>query len=162
MSESGPANFTGEWIDNMHTRFKKTTSCFTEDDASFTPKPELYTVAAHIAHVADSIEWFIEPAFEGKPFNMDFEAMAAKAIGVKSLAAAFEWLDRAFESLKKHAGAVTPDQMDKALYATDSPIMPGATLPQILSVIEDHTAHHRGSLAVYARLLGKVPPMHYM
>ncbi len=25
-----------------------------------------------------------------------------------------------------------------------------------------HTAHHRGALAVYARLLGKVPAMPYM
>jgi hypothetical protein len=27
--------------------------------------------------------------------------------------------------------------------------------------IADHTAHHRGSLAVYARLPGRVPPMLY-
>ena len=31
----------------------------------------------------------------------------------------------------------------------------------VVSGIVDHTAHHRGSLAVYARLRGKVPPMPY-
>jgi uncharacterized damage-inducible protein DinB len=25
----------------------------------------------------------------------------------------------------------------------------------------EHTAHHRGALTVYSRLLGKVPPMPY-
>jgi uncharacterized damage-inducible protein DinB len=32
----------------------------------------------------------------------------------------------------------------------------------ILNALTDHTAHHRGALSVYARLLGLVPPMPYM
>jgi uncharacterized damage-inducible protein DinB len=32
----------------------------------------------------------------------------------------------------------------------------------IVSALTDHTAHHRGALTVYARLLGLVPPMPYM
>ena len=32
----------------------------------------------------------------------------------------------------------------------------------IVGGIEDHTAHHRGALTVYARLLDRVPPMPYM
>jgi uncharacterized damage-inducible protein DinB len=32
----------------------------------------------------------------------------------------------------------------------------------ITNALTDHTAHHRGALTVYARLLGLVPPMPYM
>lgn len=49
------------------------------------------------------------------------------------------------------------------LYAPipDDRIMPGSPRIAVISGIVDHTAHHRGSLAVYARLLGKEPPMPY-
>ena len=39
--------------------------------------------------------------------------------------------------------------------------MGGVPRAAILSGITDHTAHHRGALTVYARLLGKTPPMPY-
>jgi uncharacterized damage-inducible protein DinB len=32
----------------------------------------------------------------------------------------------------------------------------------IVGAISDHTAHHRGALGVYARLLGRVPAMPYL
>ena len=42
------------------------------------PRPELYTVAGHVAHAADSADWFIEGGF-GEGWNMEFEALIAKA-----------------------------------------------------------------------------------
>ncbi len=41
------------------------------------------------------------------------------------------------------------------------PIMGGAPRSAVVGAISDHTAHHRGALAVYARLLGKTPKMPY-
>jgi uncharacterized damage-inducible protein DinB len=41
-------------------------------------------------------------------------------------------------------------------------VMGGAPRIAIVGAIADHTAHHRGALTVYARLLGVVPPMPYM
>jgi uncharacterized damage-inducible protein DinB len=40
-------------------------------------------------------------------------------------------------------------------------IMTGAPKMAVVGAIGDHTAHHRGALAVYARLLGKEPKMPY-
>ena len=40
-------------------------------------------------------------------------------------------------------------------------IMTGAPKMSVVGGIVDHTAHHRGALAVYARLLGKEPKMPY-
>ena len=40
--------------------------------------------------------------------------------------------------------------------------MGGQPVSDVFWGLVDHTAHHRGALTVYARLLGKVPPMPYM
>ena len=42
------------------------------------------------------------------------------------------------------------------------PIMGGMPRFVIFGAMTDHSAHHRGALTVYSRLLGKVPPMPYM
>ena len=137
---------------------KATASAFDEDDAGFAPQPGLYTVAGHIAHAADSVEWFVEGAF-GKGWNMDFGALIAAAKAVTSLKEANEWLDRAYAT----AIAAVESAPDEVLFAPipDERIMRGAARAAIVGAIVDHTAHHRGSLAVYARLVGKEPPMPY-
>ena len=137
---------------------KSTISIFDEADAGFAPQPELYTVAGHIAHAADSVEWFVEGAF-GEGWNMDFEGLIAAARAVESLEEANAWLERAFAK----AIAVFASASDEDLKATiaDDRIMPGAPRYAVVGPIVDHTAHHRGALTVYARLLRKVSPMPY-
>ena len=138
--------------------FKTTLSIFGPEDAGFAPNPDLYTVAGHVAHTADSVDWFVEGAF-GKGWDMDFDGLIAKAKAITSLEEATDWLERAFVNAKKVVGAAS----DEDLYAPipDTRIMEGAPRIAIVSGIVDHTAHHRGSLAVYARLLDKAPPMPY-
>lgn len=138
--------------------FKTATSCFTEEDAAFSPQPELYTVAGHIAHVGDTVSWFVEGAF-GAGWSMDFEKHIAEAKQATSLAEANTKLEDAFAKVSKVIGAAS----DEELFAPipDKTIMDGAPRMAIVSAITDHTAHHRGSLAVYARLVGKEPSMPY-
>jgi uncharacterized damage-inducible protein DinB len=40
--------------------------------------------------------------------------------------------------------------------------MGGEPISSIVGAISDHTAHHRGALTVYSRLLGKTPLMPYV
>ena len=138
--------------------FKTTLSAFEPGDATYAPNPDLYTVAGHVAHAADTVDWFIEGGF-GKGWDMEFETLIAKAKGVTSLEEATAWLERAFA----HAIEVVDLASDAQLFEPipDTRIMGGAPRAAVVSGIVDHTAHHRGSLAVYARLLGKVPPMPY-
>ena len=90
---------------------------------------------------------------------MDFEADIREAKAVTSLEDAVAWLHRAFE----HAIEVVGSASDEELFTPipDTRIMEGAPRAAAVSGIVDHTAHHRGSLAVYARLIGKVPLMPY-
>ncbi|MCY3612651.1 MAG: DinB family protein [Gemmatimonadetes bacterium] len=137
---------------------KTTVSAFDEGDSGFAPQPELYTVAGHIAHAADSVDWFVEGAF-GEGWNMNFEGLIAAARGVTSLDDANAWLDRAYAAAIASIEAA-PDEVLLAPIA-DERIMGGAPRAAIVNAIVDHTAHHRGALTVYARLLGKVSPMPY-
>ncbi len=147
-----------EQLESTHRFIKSTLSVFEPADAAFTPDPELYTVAGHVAHAADSVDWLIEGGF-GEGWDMDFEGLVAKAKAVTSLQEATEWLDRAFAN----AVAVVRAASDKTLFEPipDTRIMEGAPRSAVVGAIVDHTAHHRGALAVYARLIGKVPPMPY-
>ena len=138
--------------------FKTTLSVLDSADEAYAPQPEMYTVAGHVAHAASSVDWFIAGAF-GEGWDLDFDADIAKAKAVTSLDDANAWLDRAFDN----AVAVVSAASDEELMAPipDPAIMEGAPRAAVVSGIVDHTAHHRGSLAVYARLLGKVPEMPY-
>jgi uncharacterized damage-inducible protein DinB len=40
-------------------------------------------------------------------------------------------------------------------------VMAGQPIGNIVWGMVEHTAHHRGALSVYSRLLGKTPPMPY-
>jgi uncharacterized damage-inducible protein DinB len=145
-------------LNNTLKFFKTTISIFDAGDATFAPQPDLYTVAGHIAHVADSVDWFVEGGF-GKGWDMDFAQAIAKAKAVTSLDEAKAWLERAFA----HAVKVVGQASDATLFEPipDARIMEGAPRLAVVSGVMDHTAHHRGALSVYARLLGKVAPMPY-
>lgn len=145
-------------LKNTKKFFNTTLSVFETDDAGFAPFPELYTVAGQVAHVADSTEWFIEGAF-GAGWDMEFEASIAKAKTVTSLEEAKEWLDRAFDKAIDTVGKASDEVLFEPI--PDTRIMEGAPRMAAVSGIVDHTAHHRGSLAVYARLVGKEPLMPY-
>ena len=145
-------------LKTSHKYMKSTISIFDEDDAGFAPQPELYTVAGHIAHAADSVEWFVEGAF-GKGWNLDFDGLIAAARAVETLEEATAWLDRAFEKAIVTFEAASEEDLGGTI--PDERIMKGAPRSAIVGPIVDHTAHHRGALTVYARLVGKVAPMPY-
>ena len=138
--------------------FKNTLSCFEAGDAEFRPKPEMFSVAAQVAHTAHTVEWFIEGAF-GKGWDMDFETANAEAQKMTSLEDATAWLERAFAKAVEVVGSASDEELQTPI--PDKSLMGDAPRVAIVSGILDHSAHHRGSLAVYARLLGKVPLMPY-
>jgi uncharacterized damage-inducible protein DinB len=145
-------------LESTQKYFKTTLSAFSTEDEGFAPYPELYTVAGQVAHTADTVDWFIEGGF-GDGWDLDFDTSIAKAKAVTSLDDAIEWLDRAFANAVAVVGAASDQKLSEPI--PDTSIMGGAPRMAVVSGIVDHTAHHRGSLAVYARLIGKVPPMPY-
>ena len=72
--------------------FNRSTGSLTEDDSTYTPVDGVFTTAQQVAHAAQTIDWFINGAFEPKGFDMDFEAHERKVRGVTSLSDARIWL----------------------------------------------------------------------
>lgn len=138
--------------------FARSTSLLAEEHSGFRPSPEMMTVAEQVAHVAISVEWFVEGAL-GRGFDLDFEAGAREAASFTSLAAARARLERAFANARACWAAASAAELAAPL--PENPIMSNKPRFTVLAAIEEHTAHHRGALAVYARLLGLEPLMPY-
>ncbi len=139
--------------------FSRTCSVFKEEDSGFTPTPSQFTVAQQVAHVAQTINWFMEGGFRPEGFDLDFAAHHMAVRQVTSLTAAMAMLAKAVDDAAAFLKEQSAEQMMTPI--ADGPIMAGEPRAAIVAAIAEHTAHHRGSLAVYARLLGYSPPIPY-
>ena len=112
-----------------------------------------------VAHTAQTLDWFIEGASRPEGFDLDFEKHAQVTAGVTSLAAARQMLETAYANAIHFLRSRSPEDLARPL--PPGPIMGGQPVSDIVWAMVEHTAHHRGALSVYSRLLGKVPPMPY-
>jgi uncharacterized damage-inducible protein DinB len=136
----------------------RTLSVFDEEDSGFSPMMDQYTVAQHVAHVAQTIDWFIAGGF-GEGFDLDFAAHDAEVRQYTSLEQAHNWLERAVENAAHTLAEASAEEMMQPL--PDGPVLGGEPRAAVVGAICEHTAHHRGALAVYARLLKRKPPIPY-
>jgi len=140
--------------------FDRSTRVLTEEDSTFAPAPGMLTAAQQVAHAAQTVDWFFVGAFAPDGFPMDFEEQAKEIQATKSLTTARESMERALATAKEVIDAHSDEEWTAPL--PPGPIMGGQPRLSIFGGLTDHTAHHRGALSVYSRMLGKVPPMPYM
>jgi len=145
---------------SAHEYFNRSTRNLTEAHSGFVPADGMMTAAQQVAHVAQTIDWFIEGAFRPEGFDMNFEDQAKALAGYTSLDAARAWFERAVAAATAKVEHLSDAELMTPL--PDGPIMGGVPRIAIFGAITDHTAHHRGALTVYARLNSVVPPMPYM
>lgn len=147
-------------LDRCQEFFDRSTSSLEEQDSGFRPTEEMHTSAQQVAHVAQIVDWFMQGAFRPEGFRMDWEAMEAELAEFQSLAASRKWVAQAFDDARAKLSGLSASELMQPI--AEGEIMGGAPRMAAIGGIEDHTAHHRGALAVYARLCGHVPPMPYM
>jgi uncharacterized damage-inducible protein DinB len=146
-------------VETSREFFGRSTRVLQEEHSQFAPANGMFTAAAVVAHTAQTIDWFFEGTFAEAGFNTDFERMDKEVRGCTSLDAARKWFDAATDRAK--AVALSHSAEEWAVLLPASSIMGGVPRYAIASALTDHTAHHRGALTVYSRLLGLVPPMPY-
>ncbi len=139
--------------------FSRTCSVFHQDDSEYAPTPGQFTVAQHVAHVAQTIDWFMVGAFRPEGFDLDFAAHQQGVRECTSLQDAMIWLVQSVDNAADILSNKSAEEMMQPM--ADGPVMGGEPRAAIIAAIAEHTAHHRGSLAVYARMLGYAPPMPY-
>ena len=140
--------------------FNRSTRTLTEEDSGHVPAEGAYTAANQIAHVAQTIDCFIDSAFDPQGFNLDFEALDEEVRAVTSIDVARAWFNRAIDNAVEQLGEKSEEEWSESL--PPGPIMDGQPRFSVFWGIMDHTAHHRGALTVYARSLGKTRPNPYM
>jgi uncharacterized damage-inducible protein DinB len=139
--------------------FERSTRVLDEEASGFRPREGMMTAAQQVAHVAQTLDWFIQGASRPEGFDLNFEKIAKELESVASLAAARKALEAAFANAIGFLRGRSAEQLAAPLPA--GPIMGGQPVSNIVWAMVEHTAHHRGALTVYSRLLGKVPPMPY-
>lgn len=139
--------------------FDRSTRVLEESDSAFRPQDGMMTVAQQIAHVAQTLDWFVQGAQRPNGFDLDFEAHAKELEAVTSLAAARQALENAYANAIQFLRSRTPEQLAQPL--PPGPVMGGQPVSDTVWGMVEHTAHHRGALTVYSRVLGKTPPMPY-
>jgi uncharacterized damage-inducible protein DinB len=148
-----------EQLKSVAEFLERSTSCLTEEDSSFRPAEGTFTAAQQVAHMAQTIDWFLAGMFEAAGFDLDFEKQTRTIMESTSIIAAKEWFRKSVANAIETIEKKTDDELRQPL--PEGPVMGGAPRFAVIGAIADHTAHHRGALTVYSRLLGKVPKMPY-
>jgi len=139
--------------------FDRSTRVLEEGDSQFRPRDGMMTVAQQVAHTAQTLEWFIEGAARPEGFDLNFAEHAKALDEVRSLTEARRRLNNAYIQAVDFLHGKTAEELAQPL--PQGPVMGGQPIRAIVGAMVEHTAHHRGALTVYSRLLGKVPPMPY-
>ena len=155
---SSTNNFANQLLASQHF-FNTSTRALDESDSGFRPQEGMMTAAQQVAHVAQTLDWFIEGASRPEGFDLDFEKHAKALDAVTSLTAARQMLETAYANAIQFLRSASPEELSRPL--PDGPVMGGQPIREIVWAMVEHTAHHRGALTVYSRQLGKVPPMPY-
>lgn len=147
-----------EQLKTQEKFFLNTISCLTEEDSNFKPDEDMYTVAQHVGHAAETVEWFLEGAFGDKGFDMNFDNYEERMKKYRSFDDCVNYFKEATAKGIEKLNGIPDAELTAPITAK---IMTGAPKMVVVGAIADHTAHHRGALSVYARLLGKKPQMPY-
>jgi len=156
--QTNPYDFSNQLLASKDF-FERSTRVLEEADSGFRPNADMMTAAQQVAHVAQTLNWFVEGVSRPEGFDLDFAQHAAELEKVTSLTAARAALTAAYDNAIRFFRSKTAQELAKPL--PDGPIMGGQPMSDIVWGMVEHTAHHRGALTVYSRLLGKIPPMPY-
>lgn len=140
--------------------FLRSINVLEEHDSDFAPFDEMIPVAKQVAHVAQTVDWFREAFISSEGFDLNFESHWDEVSKIDSLAEAKNWFVRSMKATREVISAANDSRFLESF--PDGPVMGGSPRGSIVGGILEHTAHHRGSLAVYSRLLGKTPSMPYL
>lgn len=146
-------------LEAMRDQFRLSSAPLGEHDSEFKPAEEMMTVAQQVAHAAQVIDWLREGALSTQGFDLDFEPQIARVMATASLEEARRWFEDAIARSIASFGALGDPELLALL--PEGPVLGG--LPRLMApaAMAEHTSHHRGALAVYARLRGVSPASPY-
>ena len=169
--------------------FQRSLSCFTDEDSFFQPTAKSLTLIGQVIHVTMAIEYFLCGMFgpfvgygpmsrlelgfvdmiwtrhsdtdinptDFNPEHMSIELLSAMG----SLSQAMELFGKTMDRAAAMFASKTPLAIATQQLPPNAIFDPEATLGDTLEMMNDHTAHHRGAIVMYGRLLGRSPKLPY-
>lgn len=131
---------------------------FTEENADYAPADGMMTVAQQVRHIAQTIGWFREGAF-GEGFDTDFEAHQTEIRKPTTLAQSLDTLNAAYDDWIAFLEGLTEADLNAPMEKNE--FFGTAPKAAVVTSCMDHTAHHRGALSVYLRMLSVTPTLVY-
>lgn len=92
----------------------RSSKCLEETDADYSPVGGVFTARRQIAHIAATVDWFLEGAF-GSAFNMDFDSHTAVLDRAKSLDEARQWVARSYAEAIETLESKTAEELNQPL-----------------------------------------------
>ncbi|MFY8300823.1 DinB family protein [Pseudoalteromonas sp. SS15] len=171
---------------HMHNEFfLRTLSAFNDEDSNFRPQQNMLSVKDQVMHTVGAIELFVSAYLATLESTSKITHTSFRPgqvwLGSSTAVTDMRWTQNADK--KQFDEEVNMEEI-KAIfsktmaYASDAfaipsevelqqPIGENSLVPDffcaedIIEIMLDHTAHHRGALAQYARLLGHSPKIPY-
>lgn len=130
-------------------------------DLAWRPTPESFTVGQHLLHIAQTEEYY----FPGL-LRHEWDASCLRLDGAAAaVAASSEVLRAYFARVRARTDELLSDVPESALDAIHTDV-PAAVVPCSLRwwlwFVLEHELHHKGQLAVYLRMMGRVAPYYAM
>ena len=124
------------------------------DEYAFRPTPQVRTFGQIIGHLVDANFFFCSQAVgEKSPATVDYEQITAKAALVQALNDSLVYCDRVYAATTD-GNFSQPVQIADVVGTGSRNTVRGAVLMYNIT----HNNEHYGSIAVYMRLKGHVPP----
>jgi hypothetical protein len=164
--------------------FHRTVSCFTEEDAGYQPREDMLSVVGQIYHIAGANELMISgvlheidrfkgvkyvslrPGATWIPWSMEWaKSTIDEANTVEeekpefvSLKRALQVWDGTMDIADEVFGSLTQEELFRPFKPNPMRII---SAQKAFEAMIDHTVHHRGGLAQYARFCGRDPKIPY-
>ena len=151
-------NTAAEIVRNERKFLNNVLKDFKPENGDFRATDDMMTVTQQIRHIAVTAKWFREGAF-GAGFDMDFEKLDATLKEPATLEEALAELDAVYDANIAFLESLSAEELQAPM--SPNPLFGEAPRMAVISAEVDHTAHHRGALSVYLRLLGVTPTMVY-
>ena len=110
--------------------FDRSTRVLDESDSQFRPRDGMMTVAQHVAHIAQTIEWFLDGATRPEGCDLNFGEQAKALAEVRSLHEARHRLENAFIHAADFLRGKTPEELARPL--PPGPVMGGRPVHEII------------------------------
>jgi uncharacterized damage-inducible protein DinB len=148
-------------------RYRATTlqilDTLTEDrELAWSPTPESYSVGQQLLHVAQAEDYYVRGLFERDwdPARTRLDAATEPHRATRHALRAY--FDEVRARTRTHLDTLAaPAALDAVQHDVPGAVMP-LTLRWWLWFLLEHELHHKGQLAVYLRLMGRVAPYYAM